>query len=132
MAPLFSSSIKQKPFSKQGPVSFDEREKQTTLVTSAFRPNHVAILLGLVQYCFFVSRAQTTAAKETTKKLAVFFFLLPMRNKCNCNRFALGISNTLETNNSSHQCISAKPCDNFTWTGTILIPQPEAETCPNL
>ena len=39
---------------------------------------------------------------------------------------------TQETNNSSHQCIFAKPRDNFTCTGTILISQPEAETCPNL
>ena len=39
---------------------------------------------------------------------------------------------TRETNNSIHQCNSAKPRDDFTWTGTILISQPEAETCPNL
>ena len=35
---------------------------------------------------------------------------------------------TRETNNSSHQCNSAKPRDDFTWTGTILISQLEAET----
>ena len=38
------------------------------------------------------------------------------------------IRQTRETNNSSNQCISAKPRDNFDWTGTILISQREAET----
>ena len=41
------------------------------------------------------------AVKETTKKLAVFFFLLPM-SKRNCNRFALGILNILKRYCVSH------------------------------
>ena len=43
----------------QARVSFDEREKQTTLVTSAFRPNHLTILLGLVQYLISQPEAET-------------------------------------------------------------------------
>ena len=46
----FHHQYKTETFLQASTCFFRRSEKQTTLVTSAFRPNHVTILLGLVQF----------------------------------------------------------------------------------
>ena len=72
-------------------------------------PKKLAFFLAIV----FCVTSQTMAAKETTKKLAVIFFLLPM-SKRNCNRFALFRSLALQGNIKYTEKVLHQPWNTLT------------------
>ena len=105
-------------------------------VDNIYRKHDHKIPNTLTKKAKLTPKLQTNSQMEQEQSILGFLKWLHYHHQYKTETFLQAMTSffrqTRETNSSSHQCISAKPRDNFTWTGTILISQPKAETCPNL
>ena len=108
--------------SRKKPLSTSKHGLKT--VNNIYRKHDHKIANTLTKKAKLTQKLQTNSQMEQEQSILGFlkwlhYFHHQYKTKTFLQARTTFFRRTRETNNSSHQCISAKPRDDFTWTGTI-------------